>query len=117
MNIRTSVSCLKCGWSWFNHVAWPKLCPKCKNPNWWKPKKNQEPKQVGEPKPGNLKYPIHNLEVGQSVLLPWQSDRTGYPDATKNYSMGRAVRQEETRKGKKFVREPKARGLLVTRIK
>ncbi len=110
------VTCQKCNYDWIPRVQCPKHCPNCNAVNWWETKPDELDDESDEPKQGNKKFPIQDLEVGQQVLLPWRSDSKGYPDPVKNASMNRAVRQEESRKGKKFERIPQAAGLLVIRI-
>lgn len=110
--------CLKpdCGWKWASRLPLPpRYCARCKRPNWDKAPGPPRPQSIAPPPKPRIIYPIHDLEVGQSVLLSWHI-KNGEADLAKNASMNRAVRQEERRYGKKFLREPAPRGLKVTRL-
>lgn len=107
------IECAKCNWQWLSKID-PKTCPKCKRYDPWLPKGEQNENIIRHKK--QSKYPIQDLQVGDSIVLPWQSDDRGKPDFKKNESMNRAVLQEQRRKGKKFNREPIGAGLKVTRL-
>jgi len=40
-NIMENLICKQCGWFWVARVDNPKMCPKCKDHNWNKPKKKE----------------------------------------------------------------------------
>lgn len=61
------------------------------------------------------KYPIGDLSVGESVLIPWIEDGVGLP-AKDQDPIHAAVRQEQRRTGRRFARRREAGGLRVTRI-
>lgn len=65
--------------------------------------------------PRGRKYPIRALEVGQSVLIPWDEDASG---AKTKYQdrIHAAVRQEQIKFGKVFERRREISGLRVRRV-
>jgi hypothetical protein len=67
--------------------------------------------RVGRPR----KYPINDLAVGQSIILPWCVDNRGV--RTDQKSMHVAIHQEERKFQKKFRTQGSPAGLVVTRIK
>ena len=68
--------------------------------------------------PRERKYPLHDLEVGDVVLIPWLTDANGERLAPrKQDSIAAAVRQEARRFGRQFYWMPEAYGLRVKRIK
>lgn len=107
------VECAKCNHQWLSKID-PKKCPKCFRYDPWLRKSERNENIIRFKK--EAKYPIQHLQVGDSTVLPWQSDERGKPDFKKNESMNRAVLQEERRKGKKFRREGIGAGLKVTRL-
>lgn len=61
------------------------------------------------------KYPIRNLKVGQSVLIPWNEDDAG--NVLKDQrTIDAAIRQEQRRFQKQFERRRTLAGLKVRRI-
>lgn len=62
------------------------------------------------------KYPLDQLEIGQSTVIPWREDEFGR--RLKNQDPLRcAVQQDERRSGRQFLRVPLPSGLQVTRMK
>ena len=75
------------------------------------------PKLPPGPVGGPRKYPVHDLEIGQSVLLAFRRLPSGQPDTRKNSSMNCAVMNYARRSGKTFKREVEgATGIKVTRL-
>lgn len=114
--------CLKpdCGWEWASRLPLPpRYCARCKRPNWDKPPRPPRPQSVAPPPKPKRKYPIDQLEVGQSITLPWHWIVEGHVRNEKlNASMRRSIRQEEVRYGKKFFCEGTAlKGMIVRRVK
>ena len=61
------------------------------------------------------KYPIHTLEVGGSIVIPWLRDpKTGYINQTPLLD---CLKQERRRFGKEFYTSPVQDGLKVTRVR
>ncbi len=59
-------------------------------------------------------YPVHLLEVGQSLFFPWFKDDQGR--RLNRESLPAAVRQEQRRFGKRFLRRSDHWGIRVTRV-
>lgn len=118
----TENTCLRCGHRWSSVLPLPPAsCAKCKSKYWHLPKRltiTQAPRIERHRKKGPApKYPFHGLEVGQSVLIEWARDRTGYPDEIKNTNINKAVRSHAVRTGREYIRTTSAIGLTVRRIK
>ena len=112
--------CLHCGWEWASRLDRPPLkCPKCFTPNWQR-EKIIRPPRVRVPKgTGHFprKYPIDQIEIGGSIILPWPITEDGRErDSAVIHSMQCCVYQEERRFGKKFRMSGHPKGLLVERI-
>lgn len=61
------------------------------------------------------KYPLRNLRVGQSVLIPWNEDDEGNPLKDQR-TIDAAVRQEARRFNRQFERKKTFAGLRVRRV-
>lgn len=62
------------------------------------------------------KYPIHRLEVGESVTLPWvgwtMRDRCLWAQRVAN-----SVCKEQRVRGKRFIKSGSYQGMVITRVK
>ena len=93
------LNCKRCGHDWYQRKPGkPRNCAKCKVLYWDRParipKSHNNPGPVGRP----MKYPIDLLEVGQSIILPWEP----LPDGSYNQSKMNAIRNYSRKTGKKF---------------
>lgn len=61
------------------------------------------------------KYPIGDLGVGESIVIPWVEDRAG-EIAKDQDRIHAAVRQEQRKTDKKYTRRWESGGLRVTRV-
>ena len=60
-------------------------------------------------------YPIHWLKIGEAMMIPWQV-YGGLDVRPKNLNkLNAAIRQEEKRYGKRFLRQKRPAALKVTR--
>lgn len=110
--------CPRCDHAWQGRAhSRPKRCAGCKAHYWWKPARIKGAnKKKGRGRGGPRKYPIHDLEVGESVLMAFHKLGSGMPDMKRNTSMNCAVLNYGRRSGKKFERKIEgAAGLRVTR--
>ena len=117
-NQLNTYTCLldSCGWTWASRLPLPpKYCARCKRQNWDQPRPPRQQALSVPPKPKKI-YPFHTLEVGQSIQIGWEIGKDGLADPRAANNLGRAVRQEEARYGKKFRREPSPAGLKITRL-
>lgn len=65
--------------------------------------------------PRAAKYPLRNLKVGQSILIPWNEDENG--EVLKDQrTIHAAVRQEQRKFNKLFERRKTIAGLKVRRV-
>ena len=113
----TQVTCVRCA-----HVWWPRSperplrCAGCKALRWDTPARVAAPKLPRGPRGAHRKYPIHKLEIGDSILMPFFLMDNGTADMNKNSSMQSAVVSYGKRSGKVFKRENTPAGLRVTRL-
>lgn len=107
------IDCVKCNHQWLSKLECPKQCPKCKRYDPWLPKLERN-ESIARMK-RITKYPIQDVQVGESVVLPYAMMQNGWPDVKSNNNMLRAIRQEEKRKGKRFERIPIGAGLKLIR--
>lgn len=73
---RHGLTCKRCGHSWFSHNPQPNRCARCKAKYWWRParipKEQQQLGSVGRPSA----FPqLDTLEVGKSLVIPWNRDK------------------------------------------
>lgn len=110
----TVYKCKRCDYDWASRLPeTPLRCARCKRLNWQVPALRR---RSDRPMVNGRIYPIGDLGIGTSVLIPWHYALNGEPDTKLNSSIHRAVQQEEKRYEKKFQRDPKPSGLLVTRL-
>ena len=117
--------CVRCGHEWYQRTPErPLRCANrnCSRPNWWRPARVRKERYVGSVG-APIQYPFHNLEPGQSVLIKWpvgiNADTTrldGGRDYKKIISLNSCISSHARRTGKKFIKEGKPAGLLVTRL-
>jgi len=65
---------------------------------------------------GQIKYPFHNLEVGESVAIPWLLDLSLHGAIEQNRKIACAVQKYGKRTGRKFHMLGTVAHLLVTRM-
>ena len=108
--------CLRCGWEWASRLdGRPVYCAGCRCRNWWRPARETNPIKIPKPRP--LKYPqIRALEIGESVIIPWDITPGGLPDSRVAANLGRAIRHIEKYDGKTFRRFGHGAGLAVVRL-
>lgn len=62
-------------------------------------------------------YNVSELEIGESVLLPWRLNAQGSTRGVCQKAIYTAVYRETKKTGKRFAREGRPLGCLVTRLK
>ena len=111
------VKCLRCAHEWWpRSPERPRRCAGCKALNWDRPARVPMPKLPRGPRGPARKYPVHTLEIGDSVLMPFYRFSTGQADTIKNRSMQCSIINYARRSGKTFRRENTPAGLSVTRL-
>lgn len=110
--------CVRCGHGWLGRqLEKPRSCAKCKVIYWDRPARIPKPQKPPSPIGRPPLYPVQNLKVGESMILPWfPALPSGYPDVSKNRGMNIAIVAYAKRTNKKFFREGRGPGLLVTRV-
>jgi hypothetical protein len=111
------LKCERCAHEWHQRTPEkPKRCAGCKAPYWWRPARKPAVKsQISSVRGGQRKYPIHNLEVGQKIVLEFFYTN-GHPDNKRNSTMSCAILNYARRSGKTFKRTIRGRGIEVERI-
>ena len=61
------------------------------------------------------RYDLSGFELGQTMTLEWRLDFRGQRCVSQE-ALHQAVRREERRLGQRFSRDPRPRGLVVTRV-
>lgn len=92
----------------------PRWCPACKNQHWTEARRPQSthPKT----KRGRT-YPLDTVDIGGKLVIPWPRNEKGAVCPRRSGNIGRAIRQEEERYGKKFAKDYKASGIHLERIR
>ena len=102
--------CVRCNHAWYpRKPEIPKRCAGCGAPYWDRPARIAKVRLLG-PVGAPIKYPIHDIAVGQTIILPW-------PDSRRITSMYSAISSYSRRSGKKFQHAASGVGLTVTRLK
>lgn len=117
---RMVCECMRCRHRWVTRLPGrPNACARCKITGWWRTARSMYVAVNAKPRG---RYPeVHNLEVGQSVTLPWNFDPVGspgggLPSKRLNGNMKRAIDNIERRYGKTFERRGHGAGLDLTRL-
>ena len=113
------LNCVRCKHSWYPRTPQrPKYCPKCKQSKWTIPARVRVKRPVGPKRPvgAPVKYPVHDLEIGQSILMPFFMLSPTENDVKKNSSRNAAIRSYAMRSGKKFKIDGDTGKCRITRI-
>ena len=94
--------CARCGHEWYQRTPnRPSRCAGCKALYWDRPPRVVKVRIVGNIG-APIKYPFHNIDVGQSIKIPWPRLADGSLDAKKITSIHSCISSHARRSGKKF---------------
>ena|SRR3990167_2017456 len=116
--VMEKLKCVRCGHEWYaRKPERPLRCAnrECARSYWWRPARVRKDRLLG-PVGAPTKYPFHNLQPGQRVLIPWFNTPDGQNrDTKKILSLKSAIYSHARRTGKTFNIVPQVTGLEIHR--